>query len=152
MFMVQLDDDSYYSRLGVEPNASADDIRDARAKAVSALRRRQRREPANREELIEREKQLNSYEGVLASPRLREQYDRENAHLRFFAVRQAAAAMFLDPADRLDALHRAIVDHLRRAGVTVAPLSDLDRSEFPHDLTPYPLLDGLDAVPAHGHE
>jgi len=40
MFMVQLDADSYYSLLGVEPNATFAEIRAARDRKVKELRER----------------------------------------------------------------------------------------------------------------
>jgi curved DNA-binding protein CbpA len=142
MFMVKLEADSLYSLLGVAPDATFAQIREARDRAVRLLRERQRQEPTNREQLDERQKQVNAAGETLARPAQREKYDEEHAHLRLFMVRPAAAPMFTDPADRIDALHRAMVEHLRAAGVRVPPLTDLDRADFSDDLTPTPLLDG----------
>jgi curved DNA-binding protein CbpA len=127
MFMVELDTDSYYSLLGVEPDATAAEIRQGRDRLVKQLRERQRRESTNREELVERQKEVNAAGEALARPAQREKYDREHAHLRFFTVR---------------VVHRALSEHLRQAGVAVSPLSDLDRVDFGDDLTPNPILDG----------
>lgn len=142
MFMVDLDTDSYYNLLGVEPTASASEIRQARDRLIQDLRERQRREATRREELLERQKQVNAAGEVLARPANREQYDRDHAHLRFFTVRTAAAGMFVDVGDRLDALQRAIREHMREVGRPLPPASDLEREDFPEDLTPSPVLDG----------
>jgi len=141
MFMIDLGAESYYSLLGVTPNATAAEIRQARDGLVRELRERQRREPTKRKELEERQKVVNTAGEELARPANRAQYDQDNAHLRFFTVRNAAAPLFADPADRIDVLHRAISAHLNSAGVGIRPLSDLDRTDFTADQTPNPLLD-----------
>ncbi|GAA3275111.1 DnaJ domain-containing protein [Dactylosporangium vinaceum] len=142
MFMVELDADSYYSLLGVDPNATPAAIRKARDNLIKSLRDRARQEPASREELTARQRQVNAAGRTLTAPAERQQYDREHAHLRLFTIRAAAAPMFTDPQDRLDAIYRAISDHLRRLGAPLPPLSDLDRTDFSADLTLTPLLDG----------
>jgi curved DNA-binding protein CbpA len=142
MFMVELAADSYYGLLGVEPDATFAEIREARDREVRQLRERQRCEPSNGDELQERQKKVNAAGEMLARPANRAQYDKEHAHLRFFTVRAAAAPMFVDQRERIDALHRAIVAHLGRRGVRLPPMSDLDRVDFGEDLTPNPLLDG----------
>jgi curved DNA-binding protein CbpA len=142
VFMVDLQSDSYYVLLGVEPNATAAEIRQARDRQVWELRERQRREPINRRELIERQKTVNAAGEELARPAKREKYDKEHAHLRFFTVRNAAAPMFIDKGDRLYVLRRALAAHLAAAGTPLRQLSDLDRVDFSGDLTYNPLLDG----------
>jgi hypothetical protein len=142
MFMVELDTSSHYSLLGVDPNASFADVRAARDREIKRLRERQRREPTNRDELVERQKQVNAAGEELARPAQREKYDKQHANLRFLAVRSASAPMFDDAGDRLEALYRAIAGHLRALGVSLPPLSDLDRTDFDDDLTPIPMLDG----------
>jgi hypothetical protein len=143
MFIVELDADSHYSLLGVSPDATFAEIREARDREVHQLRKRQRAEPTNRDEMVERQMQINAAGEVLARPAEREKYDREHPHVRFFTVRAAAAPMFVEPGDRIDVLHRSIVEHLDRCGTPLPPRSDLDRVDFSEDLTPYPLLDGL---------
>lgn len=143
MFMIDLGAESYYSLLGVTPNATAAQIRHARDGLIRELRERQRREPTRRGELDERQKAVNAAGEELARPARRTQYDQENAHLRFFTVRTAAAPMFTEPADRTDVIHRAIRDHLRAQGVAIADLSDVDRTDFTADHSPNSLLDEL---------
>jgi curved DNA-binding protein CbpA len=143
MFMVDLGADSHYTLLGVAPTAAAGDIRKARDRLVRELKERVRREPAHRGELEARLKTVNAAGEMLARPAERSKYDRQNAHLRFLTVRNAAADMFVDPGHRVDVLHRAISAHLNAVGVPLRPLSDLDRTDFLADAAPNPLLDQL---------
>jgi curved DNA-binding protein CbpA len=146
LFMVDLATDSHYALLGVAPDATVADIRAARDDLIRQLRERQRREPTNRDELIEKQKAINAAGEDLVRPARREQYDRTHAHLRLFSVRVAAAAMFVDRANLLSAIARAVEAHLDAAGTPVRPATDLYRFDFPDDLTPDPLLD--DPTPA----
>jgi hypothetical protein len=148
MFMVELDADSYYSLLGVDPNAPPAVIRQARDELIRTLRHRASREPTNRDELMARQMNVNSAGRTLTAPAERERYDKEHAHLRLFTVRSAAAPMFTDSEDRLDAIYRAVSAHLRRFGTPLPPLSDLDRTDFSDDLTPTPWLDGPSDIQA----
>ena len=142
MFMVELDADSYYSLLGVDPNAPSATIRKVRDDLIKSLRDRARREPTSRDELTARQRKVNAAGRTLTAPAERTKYDREHAHLRLFTVRSAAAPMFIDPHDRFQAIYRAISEHLRGMHTPLPPLSDLDRDDFSADLTPTPLLDG----------
>ena len=142
MFMIDLGAESFYTVLGVAPTATAAEIRQARDTLVRELRERQRREPTRRAELEARQKTVNTAGEELARPAKRAQYDRDNAHLRFFTVRDAAAGIFADRADRMDVLYAAISDHLRARGVALRPRSDLDRDDFFADMTPNSVLDG----------
>ncbi|CRK59395.1 hypothetical protein [Alloactinosynnema sp. L-07] len=141
MFMIELGAESFYTVLGVEPTATAAEIREARDALIRDLREQLRREPARRTELEERQRAVNTAGEELARPAKRAEYDAANAHLRFFTVRDAAAGLFNDRADRVEVLHTAIATHLRLAGVQVTPRSDLDRQDFDSDLTPDPRLD-----------
>ncbi len=143
MFMIDLGVESHYSLLGVSPDATAAEIRQARDNLVHQLKLRRRREPTRKQELVERETLINSIGEELARPAKRARYDKDHEHLRFFTIRSAAAAMFTDPRDRIDVLHRVISAHLRAAGVSVRPLSDLDRVDFTTDVAPNTLLDEL---------
>lgn len=141
VFMVRLGVDSHYALLGVAPGATPAEIRAARDRVVREFRERQRREPDRRAELEERQKEVNNAGEELVRPARREQYDRANAHLRFFTVRDAAVPLFRSSADSVDVVHRAICAHLAAAGVAVTPLSDLDRTDFSADHEFDPLLD-----------
>lgn len=141
--MIDLGVESHYSLLGVSPDCTAAEIRQARDNLIRELRERQRREPTRRAELTERQRLINNIGEELARPAKRARYDQDHEHLRFFTIRSATAPMFTDPEDRIDVLHRAISAHLRAEGVHVRPLSDLDRDDFTADLTPNNLLDEL---------
>jgi len=143
MFMIDFDAESHYSVLGVAPTATAKEIGQAHDRLVRELRERQRREPENRQELEGREKAVNAVGDELKRPARRKQYDKANAHLRFYTVRVAAAPMFTDAADLVAVLHRAIGAQLARENVRLAPVSDLDRADFRADETPNALLDEL---------
>jgi curved DNA-binding protein CbpA len=143
MFMIDLGAESHYARLGVSPDASAAQIRQARDRLIRELKEQQRREPARRDELIKRQEEINNLGDELARPAKRAQYDKDHEHLRFFTIRAAAVPMFVDPQDRIDVLHRVISARLRAAGVPIRPLSDLDRTDFAADATANDLLDEL---------
>ena len=141
MFMVQINTDSLYAVLGVAPDARPAEIREARDQIMQQLREQARRQPKRQDELLERQKAINAAGEELARPARREKYDRENQHLRFFAVRTAAAPMFSGGADAVAALRVAVAAHLDAAGAPLTVGSDLDRIDFAADLTRHPLLD-----------
>jgi curved DNA-binding protein CbpA len=143
MFMINLGAESYYSILGVAPDATSEEIQTAAEKIVVDLKKRLRSDPSSKEELMARETKVNSARGTLAGRKKREEYDRANAHLRFFTIRRAAAGMFLERADRIHVLHRAVREHLASRGVSVMPMTDLDRQDFSMDESPNSLLDEL---------
>jgi hypothetical protein len=140
MFMMEINADSYYALLGVAPDAVVAEIRDARDRMVAELRERERREPTNREALVDLQRAINAAGEELVRPGRRERYDARYPHLRFFAVRTAAAPLFTDRADRLEALRAAVAAHLDAAGVPVRP-SGTDRTDFTGDFTHHRLLD-----------
>lgn len=141
--MIDLGVDSHYALLGVEPDATPAQIRQARDSLTNELKKRVRQEPSRKAELVARQELLNKAGNELLRQGKREQYDMHHEHLRFFTVRSATAGMFANPQDRIDVLHRVISAHLRAAGVHIRPLSDLDRADFTADLTPNSLLDEL---------
>jgi curved DNA-binding protein CbpA len=141
MFRIQIDTDSHYAVLGVPPDATPEQITQARDRGVHALRLRQRNEPVNRDELIEMQKALNAAGETLARPARRREYDAANPHLRYFTVRTGAAPMFVNAADLVVALHAAIARHLDEAGAPPPIASDLERLDFTADLTWNALLD-----------
>ena len=141
MFRIEITNDSHYAVLGVSPDASPEEITQARDLGVHSLRVRQRLEPAKRDELVERQKLLNAAGEALARPARRRQYDEANPHLHYFAVRTAAAPMFVTTPDRVVALRAAIARHLDAAGVPLPRASDLERLDFTGDLTWHALLD-----------
>lgn len=143
MFMIDLGAESYYSMLGVAPDATSKDIRNAAERIVVEIRKQIRSDPGREKELNARETAVNTARGTLGGPKTREDYDRANAHLRFFTIRPAGAQMFLERDDRIHVLHRAVCEYLASQGVVVTPLSDLDRADFSADESPNRLLDEL---------
>jgi hypothetical protein len=145
MFMIDLGAQSHYSTLGVSPSAGIQEIRDAFNKIGNDLKKRliAAKTEEEKKKIEERQKQINSIGGTLISPERRAEYDRENAHLRFFDVQTIAAPLFTSKTDRLHVLHRAIRDFLGAKGVALAPLSDLEREDFASDENRVELLDNL---------
>jgi curved DNA-binding protein CbpA len=144
MFMIDLGVQSYYSLLGVSPSANAAEIREARDRKIKELRERQRIAKGPEAENIKaRQKEINAAGETLARPKDREKYDRLNSHLKFFSVRVAAAPLFVEKADRMYVLHRAMREFLAAKGVNLQPLSDIEREDFSADETPIDLLDDL---------
>jgi hypothetical protein len=145
MFMIELGAQSYYSMLDVSPSASIAEIRDALNRIGNDLKKRliAAKTEEEKKKIEDRQKQINQVGGTLVSPKRRDEYDRENAHLRFFDVQTVAAPLFTSKMDRLYVLHRAIREFLHDKAVVLAPLSDLDREDFSSDETPVELLDNL---------
>ncbi|MCP4263679.1 MAG: hypothetical protein GY774_40150 [Planctomycetes bacterium] len=145
MFMIDLGVPSLYSILGVPPDASVIEIREARDRVGKALaeERRLAKDAQEKQKLEDRQKEINAAGEMLIRPDKHEKYDRANAHLRFFVVRITAAPIFVEKADRIYVLHRIIRSFLAAKGVDVSPISDLDRDDFSTDETPNVLLDNL---------
>ena len=145
MFMIDLGAESYYSFLGITPAATADEIRAARDRIFkeAANRMRAATDPEERRKIEEQQKEIGQKGDTLARPDARAEYDRTNAHLRFFVVRPAAAPMYVEKTDRLFALDRVARRFLREKNLEVAPLCDLDRTDFAADEQPVELLDRL---------
>ena len=143
--MIDLGSASYYSILGVQPDASAAEIREARDRTGKALKeeRRSAKDELEKKKIDDRQKEINAAGDVLARPKMREEYDCAHAHLRFFVVRTAAAPIFVEKADRIYVVHRIIKDFLAAKGVDVSPISDIDRDDFSTDETPNVLLDNM---------
>jgi curved DNA-binding protein CbpA len=144
MFMIDLGAQSYYSALGISPNASIAEIRIACDRAAKDLVEKLRvAAPDEREKINERLKYINSVGEKLKRPEERKEYDRTHAHLRFFTVQVAAAPMFVDKVDRMHVMHRIVKDFLLEKGVRLSPLSDVEREDFAGDESPVRLLDDL---------
>lgn len=145
MFMIDLGAESYYSMLGVSPDALVKEIRERRDAMIKELRKKQAQEKSEeeRQKIEGRQKEINAIGEILVRPEKRKEYDRNNAHLRFFVIQAAASPMFVNKADKLYVLHRVVRDFLGRKGGDLAPLSDIDRDDFSADETKVPLLDSL---------
>ncbi len=143
MFMIDLGAPSHYSVLGVAPDADVKEIRAAHMKIRGELSRRHARNPDERRSLDERLERINAIGGELSDQRRRANYDTQNAHLTFFVVRHAAAAILEERELRLRWVHRAVRDFLLAKGERVAPADDLERSDFTADFSSNPLLDDI---------
>jgi curved DNA-binding protein CbpA len=146
MFMIDLGVGSHYSLLGVAPDASAKEIRQARARIVAELSKKMHFrscKPDERRSLEERMSEINGIFEELANRERRETYNKKNPHLTFFVIRKVAAPAFEDREVRLHWLHRAIYEFLTAKGEKMDPLSDLERTDFTSDYTPNQLLERL---------
>lgn len=146
MFMIDLGAQSYYSALGISPNASIAEIRIACDRVGKELAEKLRVSASDeeREKINGRLKYINSEVGeTLKRPEKRKEYDRANAHLRFFTVQVAAVPVFVDKVDRMHVMHRIVKDFLWEKGVRLSPLSDVEREDFGGDESPVELLDNL---------
>jgi curved DNA-binding protein CbpA len=143
--MIDLGAQSYYSALGISPNASVKEIQVVCDRIGKELLEKRRSASVEEQEKIdERLKYINSTVGeTLRRPEKRKEYDRANAHLRFFTVQVAATPMFVDKVERLHVMHRIIKDFLADKGVALSPLSDVEREDFSTDVTDVALLDSL---------
>lgn len=145
MFMIDLGAQSFYSALGISPNAGIAEIRIACDRVGKELAEKLRAVTSEqeREKINDRLKYINSAGETLKRPEERKKYDLANAHLRFFTVQVAAAPMFVDKVDRMHVMHRIVKDFLREKGVRLSPLSDVEREDFTDDESPVELLDNL---------
>ena len=148
MFMIDLGAESLYSKLGLSPGATQDQIIAARdvigKELIDELRKAKASKDLDEMKKIEaRHAEINTVGGRLGRPDERKKYDKENAHLRFFLPQPAAVAMFADKVDRIYVLHRVITEFLAAKGERLLPLSDIDRVDFTADETQIDLLDDL---------
>jgi hypothetical protein len=154
MFMIDLGAPSYYSLLGVSPGADARAIRAAESQKGADVSRALAKttDPDERQRLEAKLTEINGIGKTLANPQLREAYNVKNAHLTFFLVRPAAAPAFIERDVRLRWLHQVVRRFLIDRGQAVAPITDLERSDFSADFTANPILDRLQgtAPPAGG--
>ncbi|MDR3719717.1 MAG: hypothetical protein P4K98_13020 [Bryobacteraceae bacterium] len=154
MFMINPGADSYYSFLGIGPDATPAEVRDARTKLSNQLVARERatRDPEDLKTIEKRRQEINSKSGILASPEKRAEYDSKNAGLLVFTVKPAAAPLFCEPADQLWVLYQVARRFLAGRGDPLPPICDLDREDFRADFTPCQLLEQLLKEAAHGSE
>jgi curved DNA-binding protein CbpA len=145
MFIVELGSQSDYSLLGVSADAPAKDIRDSvRNISGDLLRQHQKaRTPEEKVRIEEKLKKINDIEGRLMNAERRARYDSQNVHLTFFTVRRSAAPVWGERWLMLQWMHEAIRSSLEARGESVAPLSDLDRTDFTADFTQNELLDQM---------
>jgi curved DNA-binding protein CbpA len=145
MFMVDLGAPSYYSVLGIMPDADVREIRAIASKTCGDLERAKHRtsSPEEKRRLEERMVNINKISDELSDGIKRSQYDRRNVHLTFFLVRKAAAPIWQERKLLLRWLHLAVRDFLQTKGEALAPLTDLDRSDFTADFTENDLLERL---------
>lgn len=146
MFMVDLSEESLYSKLGLPSDATSEQINmkcdEIGKKLVNELRDAAGN-PELKKQIEARQMEMNAISNTLTRPKEREKYDKQHTHLRFFLPQSAAIPLFANKVDRVAVLHRVIVAFLAEKGVTLAPLSDIDRLDFTTDETPLNLLDDL---------
>jgi hypothetical protein len=145
MFMIDMGAASYYSILGLAPDADGRAIRASQSNIFADLER-QRQKARTAEEkagLSERQQNINRIGDELSNPARRSKYDQQNVHLTFFQVRKAAAPVWDDRELLLRWLHRAVRDFLLEKGEPVEPVTDLERTDFTADFTPNELLERL---------
>jgi hypothetical protein len=143
MFMIDMEIDSYYTKLGISPNATIQEINDARNKLGYDLNveLQQEQDPEEKQRISARLSELNTIGSLLANSEKRAEYDRENAHLRFLVPQIAAAPLFVSRADAIFVLHRIIQEFLTAKGSQISPLSDIERLDFTSDETVVALLE-----------
>jgi|CXWL01.1.fsa_nt_gi curved DNA-binding protein CbpA len=145
MFMIDLSGTSYYSVLGISPDAGKKEVIAARSKKQTEIKNMQvvATDDAEKLQLEEELLKVNDAGDALARPDRRKKYDMENAHLRFYIERPAAAPFFSNKVDRIAVLTRILREHLTTLGENISPLNDFDRMDFSADETSNELLDSL---------
>jgi hypothetical protein len=120
-----------YARLGVAPEATADEIRAAAARLGKALRD----SGASPEEMAE------AHRANLDSEEARAAYDARHPPLSLLRLEPTWDPVFDDRATCLAVLRRELEAFLRRTGEAVHHPVDTTRTDFTADFTPTPLLD-----------
>jgi len=145
MFMIDLSATSYYSVLGISPDATAKEIAAGRGAKLAVLKTKRKTVTDNAEKYQLEEEQIliNKAGETLARSDRREKYDMENAHLRFYSERSAAIPLFSNKIDRIAVLNRVLREHLISIGENISSLNDFDRTEFSADETSNELLNSL---------
>lgn len=145
MFMIDLGAPSYYSILGVSPDADVREIRESQTKIYRELERQRlkARSPEEKRNLTERQQNINKIGDGLSNLRTRSQYDKDNVHLTFFLVRKAAAPVWGERGLLLRWMHQTVLDFLLEQGEALDPISDLERTDFTADYTANELLESL---------
>lgn len=122
---------THYARLGVAPEATADEIRVASAKLDADLRAR----GASAEKLAE------AHAINLENGRVRAAYDADHPPLSLLRLEPTGHPVFDDKATCLAVLRRELEEFLRDAGEIVYHPVDITRTDFTADFTPTPLID-----------
>ncbi len=128
--------DTSYTRLGIGPEATTDEVRDAAARYVSSLKAGS----ADPDKLAEANKLKD-----LATTKERERYDAEHPPLGLLRLEPMWEGVFGDRAERLvvlAVLRRELEAFLVHRGWAVRFPSDLTRTDFTEDFAYSPLLDG----------
>ena len=86
MFMIDLGAPSFYSLLGLPPDADASSIRAGQTRKAAELSRARDKtsDPTDKRRLEEQLITVNGIGDTLANPQRREVYNARNAHLTFF--------------------------------------------------------------------
>ncbi len=118
---------THYTRLGIGPEATPDEIREALNRYTKRIDE-QEREKAHAVQLDREED--------------RAAYDAQHPPLELLRLDPTWAGFFEDRMESLVVLRRDVEEFLARQNVTVHRPSDLTRSDFTDDFTYSPLLDG----------
>lgn len=124
---------SHYARLGIGPEATADEIRGAADEYASRLRA----EGASEDKLAE----ANELKG-LARTTERSRYDAEHPPLGLLRLEETWSGFFEGRAQSLAVLRRELEQFLEDRGAAVHFPSDLSRTDFTDDYAYSPILDG----------
>jgi curved DNA-binding protein CbpA len=145
MFMVDLGAQSYYSILGLSPQADAKQVRENTQRVYRELekQRDKARDEDEKRAITEKQANINRIGGKLANPTERAKYDLENVHLTFFTIRPAGALVWSERDPLLRWMHRAVREFLVAKGESIEPMTDLERCDFTADFTANRLLEEL---------
>ena len=145
MYMINLDSESHYTKLGLLPDASIKEIRASKTKIVGDLKheRAQARCAEERKRLDALITDLNTISDTLTNPTRKADYDAANAQLTFFIVLRATAPILEERDLRMRWVHNALRNFLLTKGETVSPLDDLERIDFSGDYSRNSLLEQI---------
>lgn len=121
-----------YERIGVGPDASADEVRSAQTDYVRRLEAR-----GGDEDEIKEANAVN-----LANKEERGAYDAQHPPIAILRLEPVWYAVFEDRAEGLAVLRRDLERFLGMLGAPVSPPSDLTRADFSDDFAHASLLDG----------
>lgn len=124
---------THYARLGIGPEATADEIREAADEYANRLRA----QGASEDKLAE----ANELK-ALARADERARYDSEHPPLGLLRLEDTWSGFFEDRARSLAVLRRELEGFLESGGAAVHFPSDLTRTDFTDDFAYSPILDG----------
>jgi hypothetical protein len=151
-----VDHASLYAELGVTPEASADEIREAKSEASAALdaeRAALDRELRGLAETDGRAREIQRALGeierrlvklnqiTIDNPEERQRYDREHPPFGLLKLDDPSLDGFVESRTALTLVRRELSRFFAERNEDVFHPSDLHREDFTADITPHPLLD-----------